>query len=200
MASDRPTKKPERLPPGQTPIKRLLRWGVDHPGITRSNPKIDLKTYTLTIDGEVDKPLKLSWDDVLKLPRVESVSDFHCVEGWSVLDCKWEGIRFRQIVDLVKPKEDAKFVTFECADGYTTSLILPELLGDDVLLAYRLDGKPLEEGIGFPLRLVIPSKYAYKSALWVTRIRFTVKKELGYWEKRGYSDTADVWKNDRFAR
>lgn len=200
MASDRPTKKPERLPPGQTPIKRLLRWGVDHPGITRSNPKIDLETYTLTIDGEVDKPLKLSWDDVLKLPRIESVSDFHCVEGWSVLDCKWEGIRFRQIVDLVKPKEDAKSITFECADGYTTSLILPELLGDDVLLAYRLDGKPLEEGIGFPLRLVIPSKYAYKSALWVTRIRFTVKKELGYWEKRGYSDTADVWKNDRFAR
>jgi DMSO/TMAO reductase YedYZ molybdopterin-dependent catalytic subunit len=200
MASDKPTKKPERLPPGQTPIKRLLRWGVDHPGITRSNPKIDLKTYTLTIDGEVDKPVKLSWEDILKLPKVESTSDFHCVEGWSVLDCRWEGIRFRQIVDLVKLKEAAKFVTFECADSYTTSLTLPELLGDDVLLAYRLDGKPLEEGIGFPLRLVIPSKYAYKSALWVTRIKFTVKKELGYWEKRGYSDTADVWKNDRFAR
>jgi len=200
MTSNKPIKKQERLPPGQTPIKRLLRWGVDHPGITRSNPKIDLKTYTLTIDGEVEKPLKLSWDDILKLARVESVSDFHCVEGWSVLNCKWEGIRFRQIGDLVKPKETAKFVTFECADGYITSLTLPELLGDDVLLAYKLDGKPLEEGIGFPLRLVIPSKYAYKSALWVTRIKFTVKKELGYWEKRGYSDTADVWKNDRFAR
>jgi DMSO/TMAO reductase YedYZ molybdopterin-dependent catalytic subunit len=200
MASDKPIKKQERLPPGQTPTKRLLRWGIDHPGITRSNPKIDLKTYTLAIDGEVEKPLKLSWDDVLKLPRVESISDFHCVEGWSVLNCKWEGIRFKQIVNLVKPKENARFVTFECADGYTTSLTLLELLGDDVLLAYKLDGKPLEEGIGFPLRLVVPSKYAYKSALWVTRIKFTVKKELGYWEKRGYSDTADVWKNDRFTR
>jgi DMSO/TMAO reductase YedYZ molybdopterin-dependent catalytic subunit len=200
MARDSRKNHHERLPPGQTPIKRLLRWGIDHPGITRSNPKIDLKTYTLVIDGEVEKPLKLSWDDVLKLPKIESVSDFHCVEGWSVLGCKWEGVRFKQIVDLVRPKENANFATFECADGYTTSPSSQELSGHDVLLAYKLDGKPLEEGVGFPLRLVVPNKYAYKSALWVTRIRFTAEKEIGYWEKRGYSDTADVWKNDRFAR
>jgi DMSO/TMAO reductase YedYZ molybdopterin-dependent catalytic subunit len=200
MTPDNYEDQRERLPPDQTPIKQLLRWGIDHPGITRSNPKIDLKTYVLTIDGEVEKPLKLSWDDVLKLPKVESVSDFHCVEGWSVLDCRWEGVRFKHIVDKVKPKESAKFVTFECADGYTTSLTLQELSGADVLLAYKLDGKPLEVGFGFPLRLVVPGKYAYKSALWVTRIKFTTKKELGYWEKRGYSDTADVWKNDRFVR
>jgi DMSO/TMAO reductase YedYZ molybdopterin-dependent catalytic subunit len=189
----------KKLPPDQTPIKRLLRWGIDHQGITRSNPKIDLKTYVLTIDGEVEKPLRLSWDDFLKLPMVESVSDFHCVEGWSVLNCRWEGIRFKQIIELVKPKENAKYVAFGCADGYTTSLTLEELSGDNVLLAYRLDGKPLEIGYGFPLRLVVPSKYAYKSALWVTRITFTLKKELGYWEKRGYSDAADIWKNDRFS-
>jgi len=193
------TAEDKRLPPDQTPIKRLLRWGVDHPGIARSNPKIELRTYVLTVDGEVEKPLKLNWDAFLELPMVESVSDFHCVEGWSVLNCKWEGVRFRQIIELVKPRENAKFVTFECADGYTTSLSLEELSCDDVLLAYRFDGKPLEEGYGFPLRLVVPSKYGYKSALWVTRITFTSKKELGYWEKRGYSDTADVWKNDRFS-
>ena len=154
----------ERLPPGQAPIKDLLRWGIDHPGITRSNPKIDLKTYTLEIGGEVEKPAKLSWNQVLELPRVESTSDFHC------------------------------------ADGYTTSLTLDEVSGDDVLLAYRLNGEPLEEGTGFPLRLVVPSKYGYKSALWVVRIRFTVEKELGFWEKRGYSDSADVWSNDRFSK
>ncbi len=188
------------MPLGQTPIKRLLRWGIDHPGITRSNPKIDLKTYTLTIDGEVEKPWKFGWNEILKLPKVQSVSDFHCVEGWSVLNCRWEGIRFREIVKLVRPKETARFVTFECADGYTTSLSSSELSGDEVLLAYGLDGKPLEEGYGFPLRLVVPSKYGYKSALWVTRIRFTATKEAGFWEKRGYSDTADVWKNDRFTR
>jgi DMSO/TMAO reductase YedYZ molybdopterin-dependent catalytic subunit len=192
--------KVKKLPPGQTSIKRLLRWGIDHPGIASANPKLDLKTYTLTIDGEVANPVTLSWNDILKLPRSVSVSDFHCVEGWSVLNCKWEGVKFSEIVRLVKPAETAKFATFECADGYTTSLTLTELAGDDVLLAYKLDGKALEEGLGFPLRLIAPSKYAYKSALWVTCIRFTSKKELGFWEKRGYSDTADVWKNDRFAK
>jgi DMSO/TMAO reductase YedYZ molybdopterin-dependent catalytic subunit len=200
MTSDSRDDQYERLPPRQTPIRQLLRWGIDHPGITRSNPKIDLKTYVLTLDGDVEKPLTLNWDDILRLPKVESLSDFHCVEGWTVLDCRWEGVRFKRLVDVVKPRKAAKFVTLECADGYTTSLTLQELSGDDVLLAYRLNGKPLEEGIGFPLRLVVPSKYAYKSALWVTRIKFTTKKELGYWEKRGYSDTADVWTNDRFAK
>jgi DMSO/TMAO reductase YedYZ molybdopterin-dependent catalytic subunit len=103
-------------------------------------------------------------------------------------------------VRLAKPKETATSATFECADGYTTSLTLAELAGDDVLLAYKLDGKALEEDLGFPLRLVVPSKYGYKSALWITRIRFASKKEVGFWERRGYSDTADVWKNDRFSR
>ena len=189
-----------KLPPGQRPIKRLLRWGIDHPGIAGSTPKIDLSTYVLAINGEVEKPVILNWVEVLRLPKVDSVSDFHCVEGWSVLDCKWEGIRFSEIVNLVRPRENAKFVTFLCADGYTTSLSTEELSGDDVVLAYGLNGKPLEEGIGFPLRLVVPEKYAYKSALWIIRITFTVKKELGYWERLGYSDTADVWTNDRYAR
>lgn len=188
------------LPPSQMPIKRLMRWGTDHPAITSKIPKIDLKTWTLTIEGEVEKTLKLTWDEIVKLPSTESVSDFHCVEGWSVLDCKWQGIGFRAILDLVKPKQSAKSVTFECADGYTTSLMLRELSNDNVLLAYKLNSEQLEEGYGFPLRLVVPDKYAYKSALWLTRMKFTARKELGYWEKKGYNDTADVWKNDRFTK
>jgi len=189
-----------RLPPDQTPIDRILRWFEDHPGIMRSAPKINLKTWALTIDGEVENPKKLSWNDFLRLSIVESVSDFHCVEGWSVLDCRWKGVRFRDIVGLVKPLKKAKYVLFECADGYATSFALEELLGDDMLLAYELNGRELEVGLGSPVRLVVPSKYAYKSAMWVTGIRFTMEKMLGYWEKRGYSDTADVWKNDRFLR
>jgi DMSO/TMAO reductase YedYZ molybdopterin-dependent catalytic subunit len=177
-----------------------MRWGIDHPGIVRAIPDVDLKTWVLVVDGEIENPLKLSWIDFEKLPIVESVSDFHCVEGWSVLGCKWEGVRFSHITSLVKPKKDAEHVTFECADGYTTSLELGELMGGDVLLAAKLNGETLERGLGFPLRLVVPSKYGYKSALWLTGIHFTVKKELGYWEKRGFSDTADVWKNDRFSR
>ena len=189
-----------RLPPGQTATNRILRWGIDHPGITSTNPRIDTSTYLLTVAGEVGNPVELSWNNVLQLPRTVSVSDFHCVEGWSVLDCRWEGVRFKDLASLAKPKPTAQAVTFECVDNYTTSLFLSELEGDDVLLAYKLNGEDLEEGLGFPLRLIVPSKYAYKSALWVTRVRFTRGKELGFWERRGYSDSADVWKNDRFRR
>ena len=197
MSSEKPAEK--KLPPGQSAVKRILRWGIDHPGITSANPKIQLETYTLTVDGEVEKPVRLNWKEFATLPSVVSVSDFHCVEGWSVLDCKWEGVLFKEIANLVKPKETGKFVTFECADGYTTSLTLDELSGNDVILAVKLDGKELEQGLGFPLRLIVPSKYAYKSALWVTHVRFTSRKERGFWERRGYSDNADVWSNKRFS-
>ena len=189
-----------RLPPSQTATDHILSWSIDHPGITSTNPQIKLQTYTLTIDGEVEKPIKLTWNDFLGLPQTISTSDFHCVEGWSVLDCKWEGVRLKDIEKLVKPKDVAKAITFECADNYTTSLFRQELAGDDVLLAYKLNGESLEEGLGAPVRLIVPSKYAYKSALWVVSLRFTRDKELGFWERRGYSDSADVWRNDRFNR
>ena len=101
---------------------------------------------------------------------------------------------------MVTPKENAQDVFFKCRDDYTTSLALKELLPDDVLLAYQLDGQPLAVSLGGPLRLVVPQKFAYKSAMWVERITFARTKELGYWEKRGYSDTADAWQDDRFAR
>ncbi len=192
------SKQTKRLPPDQHATDHLLRWGTEHPGITSTNPQFTLETYTLTIDGEVDNPVKLNWKGLMALPQTVSVSDFHCVEGWSVLDCKWEGVRISDIEKLVKPKAVSKAVTFECADNYTTSLFREELAGDNVLLVHKLDGNPLEEGVGFPLRLIVPSKYAYKSALWVVRLRFTRNKELGFWEKRGYSDSADVWRNDRF--
>jgi DMSO/TMAO reductase YedYZ molybdopterin-dependent catalytic subunit len=190
--------KRKRLPPGQSAMSRILRWGIDHPGIISINPRINTASYVLTVDGEVDNPVQLRWNEVLALPCTVSVSDFHCVEGWSVLDCRWEGVRLHDLEKLVKPKATAQAATFECADNYTTSLFLSELAGDDILLAYRLNGEDLEEGLGAPLRLIVPSKYAYKSALWVTAVHFTRGKELGFWERRGYSDSADVWKNDRF--
>lgn len=190
--------KTNRLPPGQHEIDAILRWNIDHPGIVPENPKIDLENWMLIVDGEVENPVKLIWQDFLRLPSVESRSDFHCVEGWSVRDLKWYGVKFSTLVQVVKPTKDAKYVFFRCSDGYTTSLDLKNLLKDDVLLAYKLNGEFLEESLGGPLRLVVPDKYAYKSAMWIERITFTKIKELGFWEKRGYSDTADVWKNDRF--
>jgi len=192
--------KKRRLPPDQTATARILRWGSDHPGITSVNPQLKREKYKLTIDGEVGNPVTLSWTDFLALPKAVSVSDFHCVEGWSVLDCSWEGVRFRDIENLVKPRDVARAVSIESADNYLTSLFREELSGDDVLLAYKLNGDFLEEGLGAPVRLIVPNKYAYKSALWVVRLRFTRNKEMGFWERRGYSDSADVWRNDRFRR
>jgi DMSO/TMAO reductase YedYZ molybdopterin-dependent catalytic subunit len=157
----------EKLPPGQHEIPAILRWNIDHPGIITENPKIDLKKWTLTVDGEVEKPITLNWHDFLQLPFIELKSDFHCVEGWSV--------RKLRCLDLI------------------------ELLEDNVLLSYKLNGKWLEASLGGPLRLVVPNKYAYKSAMWIERITFTGVMFFGYWEKRKYSNTADVWKNDRFS-
>jgi DMSO/TMAO reductase YedYZ molybdopterin-dependent catalytic subunit len=114
----------KKLPPGQNAIKRILRWGIDHPGITSDNPHLKLETYSLTIDGEVEKPVKLNWNEFLQLPQAVSVSDFHCVEGWSVLDCQWEGVHIKELERLVKPKDVAKAVMFECADD-----ILPRSSG-----------------------------------------------------------------------
>ncbi|MDQ1279875.1 MAG: hypothetical protein QG670_1137 [Thermoproteota archaeon] len=144
-------------------------------------------------------PLKMNWTDFLKLPKITSRSDFHCVEGWSVLDCEWEGVSFKFLSDLVKPKDTAKYVFFECADGYSTSLLLTDVFDDDVLLAYKLNGNDLEEGFGGPLRLIVPKKYAYKSTMWITKIIFLSKNKLGFWENKGYSDTANVSDNDRFS-
>ena len=194
------SKQKKNLPPDQQATDRILRWGTDHPGITSTNPQLQLETYTLTVDGEVENPVKLSWNDFMALPKTVSVSDFHCVEGWSVMDCKWEGVKIKGIEKLVNPRDVARAVTFECADNYTTSLFREELAGDDVLLAHKLNDEALDKGLGFPVRLIVPSKYAYKSALWVVRLRFTRTKELGFWERRGYSDSADVWKNDRYRR
>jgi DMSO/TMAO reductase YedYZ molybdopterin-dependent catalytic subunit len=188
------------LPPRQRPIKSILRWNIDHPGITPVNPTISHEQWTLTVSGEVENPIKLGWDDFMKLPAAESVSDFHCVEGWSVLDCRWYGVKFGTLAELVHMKEGAKYVFFKCADGYTTGLPLQDLLQDDVILAYKLNGEDLSVPLGGPMRLVVPEKYAYKSALWVTEINFIPEQRLGFWENLGYSETADVWKNDRYQR
>ncbi len=183
-----------KLPPGQYAIDKIRRLHIG------KVPKFDPQKWKLTIDGEVEKSFALSWNDVLTLPKKVEVADFHCVEGWSVLDNKWEGVAFETITEKTTPKPNVKSVLFTCGDGYTTSLFLTDLVDNDTLLAYGLNGKPLEAELGFPLRLVVPKKYAWKSAMWVQKITFKVKHILGYWEERGYSDTADPWTEDRYAR
>ena len=190
----------KKLPPGQHEIDAIPRWNIDHPGVIPKNPKFDPEKWTLIVEGDVENPLELTWQAFLKLPSVESISDFHCVEGWSVKGCRWYGIKFNTLVKVVAPSKDAKYVLFTCSDGYKTFLDLKDLIKDNVLLAYKLNGQFLEDSLGGPVRLIVPDKYAYKNAMWIERMTFTNRKALGYWEKRGYSDTADVWKNDRVPR
>jgi len=182
-----------RLPPGQRPIEHLPALHVGEV------PPFDPRTWDLRIEGEVRTPRRLTYDELRALPSVIAISDFHCVEGWSRLNCAWEGVRFSEIADLVSPTQRARFVTIGCEAGYTTSLPLEEMLHPDVLLAWGLDGEELPPEKGFPLRLVVPHKYAYKSAKWVRLLRFTYDQELGYWETRGYSNTADPWRQERRA-
>ena len=156
--------------------------------------------WRLRISGAVQHALHVRWDELLRYPTVTSISDFHCVEGWSVVDCAWTGVPFQEFVQAVQPTPQARFVTIHGADGYTTCLPLDALQQPDVLLAYQLDGEPLLPELGGPVRLVVPQKYAYKSVMWVTRLHFTAKATRGYWERMGYSQSADVWTNDRYAQ
>lgn len=186
------------LPPGQAPTREILRWGIDHPGITNVLPSIEREKWSLVVDGEVEAPMTLSWVDLLALPQIESMSDFHCVEGWSVLKQRWGGVAFKTLQERVKPRPAATYALLECSDRYTTSLPLTDLQGDDVVIAHRLNGEDLSQPLGGPVRLVAPQKYAYKSAMWLTKITFSSKDRLGFWERGYYSNTADVWRNDRY--
>jgi len=182
-----------RIPPGQREISHLQVLHVA--GI----PSFDPSKWNFEVFGLVRNPIVLSWMEFKALAEIESLSDFHCVTGWSKLDNRWGGMQFRKMSEIVQPEPNAHYATIICDEGYTTSLPLLELLDDDVLLAYKLDSKDLEPRFGGPLRLVVPKKYAYKSAKWVRKVKFTEQQELGYWELRGYSNTADPWTEDRYS-
>ena len=185
--------KDERLPPGQvlTPKFPVLYYA--------DVPKVDLEKWTLEVTGLVETPKTFSWDDFMKLHQEVSVSDFSCVTRWSKLDMKWEGVKFVDFLKAVKPKPEAKYVFMKCYDGYTTNLPLEEMTKDDVLLAWKWDGKPLTPEHGWPLRVVVPHKYGWKSAKWIWQLKFSERDEKGYWENRGYSNGADIWSEERFA-
>ena len=182
----------ERLPPGQHEVRNfpVLDLGI--------HPPFDAATWRLTVEGEVEQPLSLSWDEFRALPKAEQVSDFHCVTTWSQYDLRWSGVKFRTIVEMARPRPSAAFLIQSCADGYTTNLPLAELQGDDVLLAYELDGKPVPIEHGGPMRLLVPHLYAWKSAKFLTGLRFQERDTPGFWEVRGYHDVGDPWSEERF--
>ncbi len=151
-------------------------------------PGFDPKIWKLTIEGLVNSPLVITHSELLDLESEEQVSDFHCVEGWSVDAVKWKGIRLKVLFNKAGLKPEAAFVTFHSASGlYSDSLSLKEAIEPQVMLAYMLNDEPLPEEQGRPLRLVMPRMFGYKSVKWVNRITLTQTQEVGYWEEAGYN-------------
>jgi DMSO/TMAO reductase YedYZ molybdopterin-dependent catalytic subunit len=182
-----------KLPVGQTPTKG---WPVLDLGRV---PNVPLSKWELIVDGAVEQPVRLSWKDFEALPQVKDVSDFHCVTTWSKFEVPWEGVQLATVIALARPAAQAMHVMTYAYDGYTTNLPLEEALKDDVLLVHTAEGKPLPVEHSGPVRIITPQLYAWKGAKWVRRIEVLTQDRLGYWELRGYSNSAHPWRNDRYS-
>jgi DMSO/TMAO reductase YedYZ molybdopterin-dependent catalytic subunit len=181
-----------RVPPNQ---RLTEKWPVLHHGDV---PRIDISKWTFRIFGLVEKERKLSYEEFLALPRVTVLSDVHCVTGWSRLDNTWEGVSTQVIKELVKILPEAKFVIVHGAGGFITNLSLNDFFESDVLFAIKHNSEPLTPEHGYPLRLVVPRLYFWKSAKWVEGVEFTAKDRKGFWESRGYHNRGDPWKEERY--
>lgn len=183
----------DRLPPGQHEVRNfpVLDLGV--------HPEVPLDRWELKIHGQVENPVTLNWEQFKALPQFKDVSDFHCVTTWSQFDMEWEGVAFFTIAELVKPKPAATHVFFKSYDGYSTNNPLEVCLDDDVLIAHTWNRKPITLEHGGPARVILPKRYAWKGAKFIREIVFLDRDILGFWELRGYSNTADPWTDDRFS-
>jgi DMSO/TMAO reductase YedYZ molybdopterin-dependent catalytic subunit len=186
-----------RLPPGQS---LTLKWPVLHAGDV---PDFDPATWDFRVGGLVDAPLTLTYPELLTLPRVEVTSDFHCVTRWSMFDNRWEGVAFREILARVRPQPASTHVMVlghrgSVRYGYSTNVPLADLDRDDVLFVMRHNGADLTPEHGWPLRLLVPHLYAWKSAKWVRGLVFMSEDRAGYWEKLGYHMRGDPFREERF--
>ena len=180
------------VPPGQYVTGKfpVLSYGTI--------PKIDLKEWRFRVYGLVHHEMVFTWEEFIALPEVAITRDFHCVTQWSRLDNLWEGITFSKLIQQAKPKPEAKYVMTYCYDGYTANLPLNVLMDEDALFAHSHDGKLLEPEHGGPLRLVVPSRYGWKSAKWVNGLELMAADKSGFWENLGYHNNGDPWKEERF--
>jgi DMSO/TMAO reductase YedYZ molybdopterin-dependent catalytic subunit len=183
-----------RLPAGQYETNK---WPVLDLGM---HPEIPLERWQLLVDGAVEEPLRLAWADFLELEQVEDTSDFHCVTTWSKLDMRWKGVRLSTVLAAARPKPEAAHLLCHAYDGYTVNIPLEEALKDDVLLVHTYEDEPLPREHGGPVRVITPQLYAWKGAKWIHRLEVLERDKLGFWEERGYSNTAYPWREDRYAR
>lgn len=181
-----------RLPPGQRVLRALRPMGGE-PG--DASPS----AYRLRVHGAVDAPFELGFAELLALPQSEQSLDVHCVTTWSVLGAKFKGVRVSDLAERAKVKRSARYVIFEAAHGYTSNVALRDALKPTVMVAHQLDGAPLPRANGAPVRAIVPEFYFWKSAKWLTGIRFSDHDEPGYWETRGYNNHADPWHEERYA-
>jgi len=184
---------PARLPPGQYLTEK---WPVLHAG---SVPRVDLATWELRVWGEVEEPLRLTWEEVTALPATEVTTDIHCVTRWSRFDTSFRGVHWRELARLVRPKPSARFVVAHAEGGYTANVPIAALEDENALLASEADGEPLTPDHGWPLRLVIPTRYFWKSAKWLRGLELTATDRPGFWERYGYHNEADYWKEQRYS-
>jgi len=180
-----------RLPPGQRVIKRLKPMGG-------SPSDSSAKNFRLRVHGEVANPFEVDFSELLDMPQVEDPVDVHCVTSWSLLGVPWTGVRVSHLAELAGVKKNARHVIFEAAHGYTANLPLRKALAPDVLVAHRFDGRPLARKHGAPVRALVPDLYFWKSAKWLTGIRFAKRDQPGYWERRGYHNYGDPWREQRY--
>ena len=183
---------PARLPPGQYLTEK---WPILHAGDV---PKTDLATWDLKIWGEVETPVTLSFAQLQALPATDLTIDIHCVTRWSRFDTRFKGVRWRELAALCSPKESARFVVAHAEQGYTANVPLAALEDENALVVYEADGAPLTPDHGWPVRLFIPSKYFWKSAKWLRGIELSPVDKPGFWERYGYSNDADYWKEERY--
>lgn len=183
---------PGKLPPGQKWIEWPLVYDIG------PVPDLRLEEFELRVEGAVERPLRLRWEEFLALPQAEVKADFHCVTQWSVPELRWEGVLATTLTSRCRPLPEATWVMAWGREGYSTPIPLEYFLREDTILAHRLNGKPLPPEHGWPLRLVVPSLYAWKSAKYLVRLEFLTEKKLGYWEKRGYHEVGDPWRQERF--
>jgi DMSO/TMAO reductase YedYZ molybdopterin-dependent catalytic subunit len=194
FARDVPPAVADRLPPGQVLTEKfpVLQFGQ-----VPSYP--DLSGWDLRVWGAVEQPITLKWAEVRALPVREVTLDIHCVTRWSKLDTGWEGAPIAHLAEAASVQPEAKHVIFHSEYGYTANVPLEIALQPDALVAWNYDGKPLEPEHGYPLRALIPGRYFWKSAKWLRGIEFSVADRPGFWERNGYNNNADPWREERYS-
>lgn len=183
---------PDRLPPGQVLTEK---WPVLHYG---SVPRYDMERWRLRVFGEVERELTLTFAELLQMPPREVTCDIHCVTTWSRFDNRFSGVPIGALAELAGVRPEARFLEMHCHGEFTTSVPLEVALADDAMLAYAHDGEPLTPDHGRPLRGLFPRRYFWKSAKWVEGLEFRRGDELGFWERNGYNNSADPWREERY--